>query len=102
MDENIPFSAQGTPQWFSPKHAGEKLKRICTELAKLAIDAETKKHKAFAQKLWEIQQEAEQYARYYLSQCRVQSVRIMEPSGAIYVILADGREVVVPQAASNE
>jgi uncharacterized protein (DUF433 family) len=32
----------------------------------------------------------------------VQSVRIMQPSGAIYVILADGREVVVPQAAVDE
>jgi len=97
MEENIRFSAQGVPRWFSPQHAGEKFKAICLELAQLAADAEKAKKKSLGKKLWELQEMAEQYARYYLSECPVQSVRIMQPSGAIFVILADGREVLVPQ-----
>lgn len=97
LDENIKLSGQGLPQWFSPKHAGEKFKEICTQLAMLAVEAERTKKKTLANKIWTIQETAEKYARYYFCDCPVQSVRVMQPSGAIYVILADGREVVVPQ-----
>jgi hypothetical protein len=39
LDEDIKLSAQGLPQWFSPKHAGEKFKEMCIELAMLAADS---------------------------------------------------------------
>ncbi len=97
MNKNVRFSEQGTPQWFSPQHAGEKFKYLCLELAKLAMDADKKKQRALGKKLWELQQFAEEYAKGYSCECPVQSVRIMQPSGAIFVILADGREVLVPQ-----
>lgn len=97
MDKNPRFSEQGTPRWFSPKHAGEKFKHLCLELAKLAMDADKKKQGALSKKLWELQQFAEEYAKSYFCECPLQSVRIMQPSGAIFVILADGREVMVPQ-----
>jgi hypothetical protein len=97
MNENLKFSAQGVPLWFSPKHAGEKFKEICLQLAKLAMDAEKAKKKSLAKKLWGVQETAEKYARHYLSKSPVQSIRIMQPHGAIYIILADGREVLVPQ-----
>ncbi len=97
MDRNPRFSEQGMPQWFSPKHAGEKFKHLCVELAKLAMDADKKKQRALSKNLWELQQFAEEYAKSYYSECPVQSVRVMQPSGAIFVILADGREVMVPQ-----
>jgi hypothetical protein len=97
MQENLKFSAQGVPQWFSPKHAGEKFKEICIELATLAADADKGKKKSLAERLWAIQELAEEQARYYSLASPVQSVRVMEPSGAIFVILADGREVLVPQ-----
>lgn len=97
MSENLRFSEQGTPQWFSPKHAGEKFKHLCLELAKLAMDVEKKKQQRLAKRLWELQEFAEEYAKAYAADCPVQSVRIMQPSGAIFVILADGQEVLVPQ-----
>ena len=97
MSEDVRFSEQGIPQWFSPQHAGEKFKQLCLELAKLAMDAEKKKQRGLAKKLWELQQFAEEYARYYVTQSPIQSVRVMQPSGAIFVVLADGREVLVPQ-----
>jgi hypothetical protein len=102
VDDNIRFSGQGVPQWFSPRHAGEKFKEICMDLAKLAMDAEKDKSKGFAKRVWDIQELAEEQAKYYFTQCPVDSVRIMQPSGAIFVILADGREVLVPQPAEDE
>jgi len=98
MNENVRFSEQGIPRWFSPQHAGEKFKHLCLELAELAMDVEKKKQHGLAKKLWELQVFAEEYAKAYAAECPVQSVRIMQPSGAIFVILADGREVLVPQA----
>ena len=102
MDQTIRFSGEGVPQWFSPEHAGEKFKEIAVNLATLAVDAERRKKKSDAKKLWEVQAIAEQYARYYLLQSPVRSVRIMHPSGAIFVVLADGREVLVPQPATDD
>ena len=97
MQENIKFSAQGTPRWFSPQHAGEKFKEICIALAMLAAEADRAKKNTIAKKLWDLQETAETYARHYFQNSPVQSVRVMEPSGAIFVTLADGREVLVPQ-----
>ena len=84
------------PTWFSPKHAGEKFKHLCLELAVLAMEVE-KTDAALGSRTWELQRFAEEYARIYVTECPVQSVRVMEPSGAIFVILDDGREVLVPQ-----
>jgi len=84
------------PQWFSLKHAGEKFKHLCLELAKLAMDVE-KKHDALGKRIWELQEFAEENAKFYATQCPVQSVRIMQPSGEIFVILDNGQEVLVPQ-----
>ena len=81
----------------APGHAGEKFKHLCVELAKMAMDADKRKQRALSKSLWELQEFAEEYAKYYVRKCPVQSVRIMQPSGAIFVILADGREVMVPQ-----
>ena len=97
MTENIRFSEQGQPQWFSPEHAGEKFKHLCLGLAELAMDVERKQYRGLGKKLWELQEFAEEYAKAYVTQCPVRSVRVMQPSGAIFVILADGREVLVPQ-----
>ena len=97
MDDDLKFSAQGTPRWFSPKHAGEKFKETCIELVMLAAEADKAKSKTLAKKLWSVQEKAEEYARHYFSRSPVQSVRVMQPSGAIFVILADGREVLIPQ-----
>ena len=97
MPETLKLSAQGVPQWFSPQHAGEKFKEICLGLVQVAMDAKKAKKKGLADKIWAIQEEAEKYAKYYYCKSPVQSVRVMHPSGAIYVILADGREVAVPQ-----
>jgi len=55
------------------------------------------KKRSLAKKLWGVQEAAEKCARHYLSRSPIQSVRIMKPTGAIYVTLADGREVLVPQ-----
>jgi len=96
MNDNVRYSSQGVPQWFSPQHAGEKFREIALSLATLAGDAGRKKS-ALAERLWDIQETAEEYARHYLLQSPVRSVRLMQPSGAIFVILADGREVLVPQ-----
>ena len=52
MEDNIRFSAQGLPHWFSPRHAGEKFKEICIELAILAQEAEAAKKKTLGKKLW--------------------------------------------------
>jgi len=62
------------------------------------MDAERKHHRDLGKRIWELQEFAEEYAKYYVTQCPVQSVRVMQPSGAIFVILADGSEVLVPQA----
>jgi hypothetical protein len=97
MNDNLKLSAHGLPMWFSPKHAGEKFEEIGKYLAIFVADANKAKKRSLAKKLRGIQEMAEGYARYYLSKSPVQSVRIMQPSGAIYVILADGREVLVPQ-----
>jgi hypothetical protein len=97
MTENIRLSAQGIPHWFSPQHAGEKFREIAEQLAMLAADAEKAKKRSLARKLRDLHKYADDYARDYLSKSPVQSVRVMQPSGAIFVILADGREVVVPQ-----
>lgn len=97
MNESIKFSAQGLPQWFSPRHAGEKFEEIRMEVERIVAGLDKAKNKTLAKKLRGVQEMAEKYARYYLSQSPVQSVRIMQPSGAIIVILADGREVLVPQ-----
>ncbi len=97
MNKNVRFSEQGIPQWFSPQHAGEKFKDLCLELTKLAMDVEKKKQQGLAKKLWALQEFAEEYATLYAADCPIQSVRIMQPSGAIFVILADDREVLVPQ-----
>lgn len=101
MSDTIRFSGEGTPKWFSPAHAGEKFKEIAVSLAALAFDAGRKKN-ALAKGLWEVQAIAEKYARYYLLQSPVHSVRIMQPSGAIFVMLADGREVLVPQPPAGD
>lgn len=50
-----------------------------------------------ARRVREIEKSAEEYATYYVEECPVQSVRVMQPSGAIFVILGDGREVLLPQ-----
>lgn len=100
MDDDIRFSGQGVPKWFSPKHAGEKFKEIAVNLAALAVDARRKRN-PLEKKLWEVQAIAENYARHYLVESPVHSVRIMQPSGAIYVMLADGREVLVPQPSTE-
>ena len=97
MTEDIRFSEQGQPQWFSPEHAGEKFKRLCVALAKLASDVDQKNYRGLGKKLWELQEFAEEHAKAYLTECPVRSVRVMQPSGAIFAILADGREVLVPQ-----
>jgi hypothetical protein len=97
MKDDFKISTQGMPRWFSPKHAGEKFKEICLQLAILATDAENAKRKGLAKKLLKIQELAERQARHYLLKSPVESVRIMQPSGAIYVTLAGGREIVVPQ-----
>jgi hypothetical protein len=97
MVKNVRFSGEGLPRWFSPRHAGEKFKEICIELAILAMDAKERKQHTLAKKLWDLQQFAEEYAKLYVTKCPVQSVRVMEPSGAVFVILANGREVLVPQ-----
>ena len=98
MSDHLKISAQGTPRWFSPQHAGEKFRDMCAQLVILAQDAERAKRPALAKKIWSVQETAEECARHYLQRSPVQSVRIMQPSGAIFVTLADGREVVVPQA----
>lgn len=97
MDSIHRFSEHGIPLWFSPKHAGEKFQELCNDLARLASDAEKRKQHGLSKKLKELQQFAAIYAKSYAEDCPVQSVRIMQPAGAIFVILADGREVLVPQ-----
>ncbi len=95
--ENMKFSAQGIPQWFSPKHAGEKFNEIGNGLETLAAAARRAKQRTLMTKIRDLEEMAKKYAQYYLSQSPVQSVRIMQPSGAIFVILQDGREVMIPQ-----
>lgn len=95
VPEKIRFSEEGDPQWFSPRHASEKFKQICLGLAKLAHDADDIEIEVLKDRLWDVQEVAEHYAKYYFCECPIQSVRVMEPSGAIFVILADGREVLV-------
>jgi hypothetical protein len=101
LDDPIRFSAAGIPQWFSPKHAGEKFRDLALGLAKAAMDLE-RRRKVSAKRLWELEELAEKYARYYLVSCPVSSVRIMEPSGAIYVMLPDGTEVLVPRPTTRK
>ncbi len=62
----------------------------------LAMELE-KKDAALGNRAWDLQRFAEEYAKLYATQCPVQSLRIMKPWGAIFVILDDGREVLVPQ-----
>jgi len=97
MTKNIRFSEQGIPSWFSPQHAGEKFQQLSDELAELAKETEKKKQKSLAMRLWSLQEFAREYAESYAGECPVRSVRVMYPSGAIFVILADGREVLIPQ-----
>lgn len=91
------FSEHGTPQWFSPEHAGEKFKEICMGLTIMLKSIDKSKQRALARDIGEIRDTAEKYAKYYYSECPIRSVRIMHPSGAIFVTLNDGQEVLVPQ-----
>jgi hypothetical protein len=95
--ENTKFSAQGIPQWFSPRHAGEKFNEIGDGLEILLAAAKKSKQRSLATKIRALEELAKKYADYFLAQSPVQSVRIMHPSGAIFVILQDGREVMIPQ-----
>lgn len=97
VEGNLKFSAHGTPRWFSPQHAGEKLKEISLGLATILAQGGKSISKSLADKLWAIQERAHGNAIHYFKRSPVQSVRVMEPTGAIFVILADGREVLVPQ-----
>jgi hypothetical protein len=91
------LSEQGIPKWFSPQHASEKFTSIGEQLATLAQEARKAKKPSLAKLLVALQEEAQKYARHYSVECPIRSIRIMQPSGGIFVILADGTEVLVPQ-----
>lgn len=98
MTEQLKYSHEGVQAWFSPEHAGEKFRQLALELAEIGGKADSNaKTRAFAESVWQAHETAMAYARHYLQDCPVKSVRIMQPTGAIFVMLADGREVLVPQ-----
>jgi hypothetical protein len=91
------IAEEGLPRWFSPEHAGEKFTEIALNLNSILRDMRDGKTRGIIKRLQCTHETAEKYARYYVSECPIQSVRIMQPSGAIYVRLAGGEEVLVPQ-----
>lgn len=92
------IAEEGLPRWFSPKHAGEKFAEIALGLHGALGDMRGGKTRGILKRLHAIRATAEKYARYYVSECPIQSVRIMQPSGAIFVRLATGEEVLVPRS----
>jgi hypothetical protein len=61
------------------------------------MKVERKQYRGLVKKAWELQALAEEHAKLYAVECPIASVRIMRPSGAIFVVLANGQEVLVPQ-----
>lgn len=100
MAKIVRMAEQGLPRWFSPEHAGEKLAEIALGLHGVLGDMRDGKTRGILKRLQGIHKTAEKYARYYVSECPIQSVRIMQPSGAIFVRLATGEEVLVPRSKS--
>jgi hypothetical protein len=58
--------------------------------------------RSLAKRLRHLSDSAPEYADAYLNESPVQSVRVMEPSGAIFVILSDGRKILVPQPTTDD
>jgi hypothetical protein len=101
MSKIVRLAEEGLPRWFSPEHAGETFTEIALNLRGILTDMRAGKTRGIIQRLRCTHETAEKYARYYLSECPIQSVRIMHPSGAIFVRLATGEEVLVPRSARD-
>lgn len=90
------FSAEGIPTWFSPQHASEKFKIVAEDLQGL-LDSRSVLSRTARSQIKAVIAHAREYQELYGSRCPIRSVRVMEPSGAVFVTLSDGREILVPQ-----
>lgn len=102
MTDVIRVTDIGLARWFSPEHAGEKFTDIALGLCRLLADMRQGKTRGIQRRLQAIHAMADKYARYYVSECPIQSVRVVHPTGAVVVRLATGEEVLIPRGAARE